>query len=208
MTPADGVTVIVAEDEAVIRLDLVEQLTELGYSVVGECGDGATAVQLCRELVPQIALLDISMPVMDGLEAAGHIAGLGDTAVVMLTAYGQRELLERAISAGAMGYLTKPWSPGDLVAALELARVRFVEMRQLSDRADELADSLRKRKLIDRAKARLISTRQLNEPEAFRLLQKRAMDARTSMAEIAERILSEPATGSEPAEDPGPAQSV
>ncbi len=181
--------VVVAEDEAVIRLDLVEQLRELGYDVVGECGDGAAAVALCRDLAPDIALLDINMPGSDGLVAAADIAGLGTTAVVMLTAYGQRDLVDRAVAAGAMAYLTKPWTASDLLPALETARIRFAEMRSLSAQVDDLSDTLRQRKLIDRAKAQLIRAYGISEPEAFRLLQKKAMDGRTSMAAVAEEIL-------------------
>lgn len=182
-------TVVVAEDEAVIRLDLVEQLRELGYRVVAACGDGATAVQHCRDLAPDLALLDVNMPVLDGVTAARQITELGSTAVVMLTAYGQREIVDQAIDAGAMAYLTKPWSEGDLMAALALARTRFTELRSLTTRADALAESLENRKLIDRAKARLIQAYDLTEADAFRLLQRRAMDERTSMAAVASQVL-------------------
>ncbi len=188
MQPAP-VTVVVAEDEAVIRLDLVEQLTDLGYQVVGQCGDGATAVDLCRALEPDVALLDINMPGSDGLTAARAITPAGSTAVIMLTAYGQRELIDQAVSAGAMAYLTKPWSESDLVPAIETARARFAEMRQLTSQVDQLEDTLRKRKLIDRAKAQLITAYGITEPEAFRMLQKKAMDGRSSMAAIAEQLL-------------------
>lgn len=184
--------IVVAEDEAVIRLDLVEQLRELGYDVVGECGDGAAAVELCRTLEPDVVLLDINMPGMDGLTAARSITPGAATAVIMLTAYGQRELVDQAVQAGAMAYLTKPWSSSDLVPAIETARARFAEMRQLTSQVDHLSDSLRKRKLIDQAKGRLITAYGISEPEAFRLLQRRAMDGRTSMAAIAEEILSQP----------------
>ncbi len=187
---APAVTVVVAEDEAVIRLDLVEQLAELGYAVIGQCGDGATAVDLCAQLQPDVALLDINMPGSDGLTAAAAIAATGTTAVIMLTAYGQRDLVDRAVAAGAMAYLTKPWSVTDLVPAIETARARFVEMRQLTTQVDQLEGSLRQRKLIDRAKAKLIEAYGISEPEAFRLLQKRAMDGRTSMAAIAEQLLT------------------
>ncbi len=183
-------TVVVAEDEAVIRLDLVEQLQELGYDVVGQCGDGAGAVRLCRDLRPDVALLDINMPGTDGLTAAQQVSG--DTAVIMLTAYGQRELVDRAVAAGAMAYLVKPWSESDLVPAIELARARFAELRQLDSQVGELADTLRKRKLIDRAKAELIKAYGLSEADAFRALQKRAMDGRTSMAAVAADLLGEP----------------
>jgi len=197
MSDTDSARIVVAEDEAVIRLDLVEQLRELGYDVVGECGDGTTAVDLCRALEPDVVLLDINMPGSDGLTAARAIAPWGTTAVIMLTAYGQRDLVDKAVQAGAMAYLTKPWSSADLVPAIETARARFAEMRQLTSQVDELADTLRKRKLVDRAKARLISAYGVTEPEAFRMLQRKAMDGRTSMAAIAEEILAEPAENSD-----------
>lgn len=188
---ADPIRIVVAEDEAVIRLDLVEQLRELGYDVVGQCGDGLTAVDLCRDLAPDVALLDINMPRMDGLAAAAAITPEGKTAVIMLTAYGQRDLVDSAVAAGAMAYLTKPWTEQDLMPAIETARARFAELRALSSQVDELSDTLRKRKLIDRAKAQLIQAYGITEPEAFRLLQKKAMDGRTSMAAVAEQMLGE-----------------
>ena len=184
-------TVVVAEDEAVIRLDLVEQLRELGYEVVGECGDGATAVRLCADLLPDIAVLDVNMPGTDGLTAAREIAAQGRTAVIMVTAYGQRELVDQAVAAGAMAYLTKPWSESDLLPALEMARARFAEIKQLSAQVGQLSDSLRSRKLIDRAKAQLTAAYGMSEAEAFRTLQKRAMDGRTSMAAEAAALLGE-----------------
>lgn len=192
MSDSAPATIVVAEDEAVIRLDLVEQLRELGYAVVGECGDGAAAVDLCRALEPDVVLLDINMPGTDGLTAARTIAPTGTTAVIMLTAYGQRDLVDQAVQAGAMAYLTKPWSSADLVPAIETARARFAEMRQLTSQVDELAQTLHKRKLIDRAKARLITAYGVTEPEAFRMLQRKAMDGRTSMAAVAEEILAQP----------------
>lgn len=195
MNDTRPVRIVVAEDEPVIRLDLVEQLRELGYEVVGECGDGASAVELCRTLNPDVVLLDINMPGSDGLSAARAIAPGGTTAVIMLTAYGQRDLVDQAVQAGAMAYLTKPWSTADLMPAIETARSRSAELRQLTTQVDELEDTLRKRKLIDRAKARLITAYGITEPEAFRMLQRRAMDERTSMAAVAERILDTPESG-------------
>ncbi len=183
-------TVVVAEDEAVIRMDLTEQLRELGFDVVGQCGDGAQALQLCADLRPDIALLDISMPGMDGLEATRFIAELGTTAVVILTAYSQRNLVEQAVAAGAMTYLVKPYSPSDLVPALELARQRFIEMRQLGHRVAELSDDLAARKTVERAKSRLITAYGLSEEDAFRWLQKAAMDRRTTMVAVAETVLT------------------
>lgn len=191
-------TIVVAEDEAVIRMDLVEQLQELGFDVVGQCGDGAAAVQLCRTLAPDLALLDISMPGMDGLTAAGEIAAMGLTAVVMLTAYSQRELVEQAVAAGAMTYLVKPWSPTELLPALELARRRFAEMRELGARVDELSHSLVVRKNVERAKSKLMAAYGLTEEDAFRWLQKAAMDRRTTMLAVAEAVLQTSGEGAQP----------
>ncbi len=183
-------TVVVAEDEAVIRMDLTEQLRELDFDVVGQCGDGAAAVELCSELKPDVALLDISMPGMDGLEATRLISEQGETAVVILTAYSDRNLVEQAVTAGAMTYLVKPYSPSDLVPALELARQRFGEMRRLGDRVAELSDDLAARKIVERAKSRLMTAYGLSEVDAFRWLQKAAMDRRTTMVAVAETVLS------------------
>jgi response regulator NasT len=188
-------TVVVAEDEAVIRMDLVEHLAELGFDVVGQCGDGATAVALCRDLAPELALLDISMPTMDGVTAARQISALGRTAVVMLTAYSQRQLVEQAIAAGAMTYLVKPWSPAELLPALEVARSRFAEMRALTDRVDELSQDLATRKIVERAKSRLVAAYGLSEEDAFRWLQKAAMDRRTTMRDVAEAVLQSSGEG-------------
>jgi two-component system, response regulator PdtaR len=189
MAAPDPVTVVVAEDEAVIRMDLVEQLRELGYDVVGQCGDGQAAIRLCQELNPAVALLDISMPELDGLAAAGVISRSGRTAVVMLTAYSQRELVEQAVAAGAMAYLVKPWSPTELVPAIELARARSAELRALTSQVDELAESLRARKVVERAKAKLMAAYGISEADAFRRLQKAAMDRRTAMVTVADEIL-------------------
>ena len=183
-------TVVVAEDEAVIRMDLTEQLRELDFDVVGQCGDGAAAVGLCSELKPDVALLDISMPGMDGLEATRLISEQGETAVVILTAYSDRNLVEQAVTAGAMTYLVKPYSPSDLIPALELARQRFGEMRRLGDRVAELSDDLAARKIVERAKSRLMTAYGLSEVDAFRWLQKAAMDRRTTMVAVAETVLS------------------
>jgi len=186
---AGRLTLVVAEDEAVIRMDLVEQLEELQYRVVGQCGDGATAVDLCAQLRPDAALLDISMPGMDGLAAARAITTDRHTAVVMLTAYSQRELVDQAVSAGAMAYLVKPWSPGELVPAIELARARFAQLQGLTDQVDQLSESLRARKVIDQAKGKLMTAYGLSEAEAFRWLQKAAMDQRSTMIVVADGVL-------------------
>lgn len=186
-----SVRLVVAEDEAVIRMDLVEQLLELSYEVVGQCGDGRTAIDLCSQLNPDVVLLDINMPILDGISAAREISSR--TAVVMLTAYAQRELIDEAISAGAMAYLIKPWAPNDLVPAIEMARSRFAEMRTLTSQVDDLTETLRSRKLIDRAKGKLMAAYDMSEAEAFRWLQKGAMDRRTSMVAIAEIVLGDEA---------------
>lgn len=183
------VTVVIAEDEVVIRMDLEEQLRELGYDVIGQVGNGEAAVELARELNPDIVILDVNMPVMDGISAARLITEEAISAVVMLTAYGQRDLVDQAVEAGAMAYLIKPWTTSELDPALRLALARFVEMQRLSNRVDQLAESLRTRKRLEQAKSVIQAAYGYSEPEAFRWLQKTAMDQRTSMLAIAERVL-------------------
>lgn len=182
-------TVVVAEDESLIRIDLVEMLSDLGYEVVGQAGDGETAVELVMELHPDIALLDIKMPKLDGLTAAERIAG--STAVVMLTAFSQRELVEKARDAGVMAYLVKPFSPTDLAPTLELARARFAESRSLAEEISDLQQRLEARKVIERAKSQLSTSLGLSESEAFEWIRKSAMDRRTTMAAVAEVVLKE-----------------
>jgi response regulator NasT len=191
--PADaaGPTVVIAEDEAIIRLDLKEMLEEEGYLVVGEAADGETAVELVERLRPDLAVLDVRMPVLDGISAAERIAGRRLAAVVMVTAYSQRDQVERAREAGAMAYVVKPFTAADLVPAIEIARSRFVEVTQLEREVADLADRLETRKLVERAKARLQRRYGLNEPDAFRWLQRTAMDKRTSMRTVAELVLAE-----------------
>lgn len=183
------VRVVVAEDEVVIRMDLVEQLQDLGYVVVGAVSDGLEAIQTVREQLPDIAILDINMPGVDGIAAAKQIADEGLCAVVMLTAYSQHELVEQAVAAGAMAYLVKPWKARELDPALRMALARFEEMQKLSTRVDQLSESLRARKRIEQAKSVIQAAFGYSEAEAFRWLQKSAMDQRTSMAAIAERVL-------------------
>ena len=177
--------VLVAEDEALIRLDLVEMLKEEGYQVVGEAGDGQEAVRLAEELRPDLVILDIKMPKMDGIEAASNIAGERIAPVVILTAFSQRDLVERARDAGAMAYLVKPFAKRDLVPAIELAVSRFTEVQALEAEVADLSERLEARKTIERAKGLLMSKHNLSEPESFRWLQRTAMDRRTTMKAVA-----------------------
>ncbi|MGP4018820.1 ANTAR domain-containing response regulator [Saccharopolyspora sp. 5N708] len=181
--------VLVAEDEALIRLDLVEMLREEGYQVVGEAGDGQEAVRLAEELRPDLVILDIKMPKMDGIEAASNIAGERIAPVVILTAFSQRDLVERARDAGAMAYLVKPFAKRDLVPAIELAVSRFTEVQALEAEVADLTERLEARKTIERAKGLLMSQHNLSEPESFRWLQRTAMDRRTTMKAVAQAVL-------------------
>lgn len=186
-----SVRILIAEDESLIRIDLEEMLIELGYDVVGSAGDGASAVQLVQQLAPEVAILDIKMPKLDGLSAAEQIFDIGGTAVVMLTAFSQRELVDRAREAGAMAFLVKPVNPGDLTPVIELARARFAEKLVLEAQVSGLTARLDARKSIDRAKGLLQAQFGLDEAGAFRWLQKAAMDRRMSMSAIAEVVISE-----------------
>jgi len=185
------VRVVLAEDEAIVRLDLKETLEEEGYEVVGDTGRGDHAVDLVAELDPDVVILDVRMPGLDGIEAASRIAASHDAAVVVLTAYSQRDLVDRAIEAGALAYLVKPFQRSELVPAVEVARARHREMRALTDQARTLADRLEARKVIDRAKGVLIDQAGLNESDAFRFLQTTAMSSRSSMADVAHLVLDE-----------------
>ncbi|HEU4491547.1 MAG TPA: response regulator [Jiangellales bacterium] len=185
--------VLVAEDEALIRLDLVEMLGEEGYEVVGETGDGATAVRLAEELRPDLVVLDVKMPVLDGISAAERIVEQRIAPVLMLTAFSQRELVERARDAGAMAYLVKPFTRADLVPAIEMAISRHDELAALEAEVADLGDRLETRKLVDRAKGVLQARFGLSEPDAFRWIQKAAMDKRTSMRDVARVVLDETA---------------
>ena len=182
--------VLIAEDEALIRLDLKEMLEEEGYEVVAEVGDGQQAVDRATELGPDLVILDIQMPVLDGLSAAEQIASARIAPVIVLTAFSQRELVERARDAGAMAYLVKPFSKNDLVPAIEVARGRFAEMAALDGEVRTLQERLAARQVVEKAKGRLMAERGLAEPDAFRWLQRTAMDERTSMKALAERILA------------------
>ncbi len=181
--------VVVAEDEALIRMDLVEMLGEQGYDVVGEASDGARAVALAEELRPDLVILDVQMPVLDGISAAARIAQARIAPVVILTAFSQRELVERARDAGAMAYLVKPFSAGDLVPAIEMAVSRFAELAQLEAEVEDLTEQLASRKSVDRAKAVLQEQLGISEPEAFRWIQKTAMDLRLSMRQVADGVV-------------------
>ncbi|MFD4293887.1 ANTAR domain-containing response regulator [Rhodococcus sp. NPDC058505] len=181
--------VVVAEDEVLIRMDLVEMLREEGYDVVGEAGDGQRAVELAEELRPDLVIMDVKMPRRDGIDAASEIAAKRIAPVVILTAFSQRELVERARDAGAMAYLVKPFSKADLVPAVELAASRFSEIAALEKEVANLTERFETRKLIERAKSVLMSSQSLTEPEAFTWIQRAAMDRRTSMKVVAEVIL-------------------
>ncbi|MCO6000338.1 ANTAR domain-containing response regulator [Actinoallomurus rhizosphaericola] len=181
--------VVIAEDEALIRLDLKEMLEEEGYEVVGEAGDGETAVRLTTELVPDLTILDVKMPVLDGISAAERIAGERIAPVVILTAFSQRELVERAREAGAMAYLVKPFTKADLVPAIEMAVSRFQEIKSLEAEVTSLEERLETRKLVDRAKGLLQSAHGWSEPEAFRWIQKTSMDRRLTMRAVAEAVI-------------------
>ena len=182
-------TVVVAEDEVLIRMDLAEMLTEEGFEVVAQAGDGATAVDLVEQHRPDLVILDVKMPVLDGIAAAERIAAARIAPVVILTAFSQRDLVERARDAGAMAYLVKPFSASDLVPAIEMAMSRFVELDALEREVADLTDRLETRKLVDRAKSVLQTRLGLAEPEAFRWIQKTAMDLRLSMRQVADGVI-------------------
>lgn len=180
---------VVAEDESIIRMDLVESLTSAGFDVVGEAGDGETALALIRGLLPDIALLDIQMPMLDGLQVAEAVLADGICPVVMVSAFSQKQLVERAADAGAMGYLVKPVAPSDLLPAITVARSGFERLQQLQGRVADLETQLATRKVIDRAKSMLQAEHGMDEAAAFRWLQKAAMDQRLSMRHVAEALL-------------------
>lgn len=181
--------VLVAEDEALIRLDLVEMLREEGYEVVAEARDGQEAVELTIEHRPDLVIMDVKMPRRDGIDAAAEIAAARLAPVVILTAFSQRELVERARDAGAMAYLVKPFSKADLVPAIELAASRFAEMVALEGEVADLNDRLETRKVVERAKGALMESQSLTEPQAFRWIQRAAMDRRTTMRAVAQAVL-------------------
>ncbi len=181
--------ILIAEDEAIIRLDLKEMLQEEGYDVVGEAVDGEAAVQLAEELAPDLVILDIVMPGMDGLTAAARIGEKDLSAVLILTAFSQRDLVEQATRTGAMAYLVKPFQKEDLVPAIEMAMARWAEVRALAVESKDLAERLETRKLVERAKGKLMADHGMTEPDSFRMIQKMAMDRRLSMKQVAEKVL-------------------
>jgi response regulator NasT len=185
-----SIRVVIAEDEAIIRLDLRETLEEEGYEVVGEAGRGDRALELVRELKPDLAILDVKMPGMDGLEVARNIDQEKICGVLILTAFSQREMVEHARDAGALAYLVKPFQKSDLIPAIEVAIGRFRELQALSDHVEALGEQIEARKIIDRAKGLLIDEYSMKEQDAFAFIQRTAMTERTRMKDVAERILS------------------
>jgi response regulator NasT len=181
------IRILVAEDETLIRMDLVEMLGEAGYEVVAEAADGAQAIELAQIHKPDLAILDVKMPVLDGISAAEKIIAIAP--VLMLTAFSQRELVERARDAGVMAYVVKPFSIGDLVPAIEIAISRHLQMRSLADEVADLHERLETRKIIDKAKGILMSALNLSEPQAFSWIQKAAMDRRLTMKEVAMAVI-------------------
>jgi response regulator NasT len=181
--------ILIAEDEAIIRLDLKEMLEEEGIEIVGEAADGESAIRLAREKTPDLVIMDIKMPGMDGLAAAEKVVEEDLAAVLILTAFSQKDLVQRAAEAGAMGYLVKPFQRSDLMPAIEIALARHAQLRGLKEESANLEDQLETRKVVDRAKGKLMDERSIGEAEAFRLIQKRAMDERRSMKDVAGELL-------------------
>jgi two-component system, response regulator PdtaR len=191
VTVTDSATrIVIAEDEAIIRLDLKEMLEEEGFQVVGEASDGDAAIRLATEKRPDLVIMDVKMPGMDGLTAAEKIRDEGLGAVLILTAFSQKDLVQRAAEAGAMGYLVKPFQKSDLMPAIDIAITRYRELSALRSEASDATEQLEARKVIDRAKGKLMDDQGLKEADAFRHIQKQAMDARKSMREVAEEILA------------------
>ena len=182
------VRIVVAEDEALIRMDLIEMLAEAGYEVIAQAGDGAQAIELVQEHKPDLAILDVKMPILDGISAAEEI--IATCPVLMLTAFSQRELVDRARDAGVMAYVLKPFTINDLVPAIEIAISRHLQMKSLAAEVADLHDRLETRKIIDRAKGILMAALNLTEPQAFSWIQKAAMDRRLTMKEVAQAVIS------------------
>ena len=183
--------VVVAEDEALIRLEIVEILRDNGFDVVGEAGDGETAVALATELKPDLVIMDVRMPRMDGIEAADRLAKNHVAPVVLLTAFSQKDLVERASEAGALAYVVKPFTPNDLLPAIEIALARYAQIIALEAEVSDLAERFETRKLVDRAKGLLTEKMGLSEPDAFRWIQKASMDRRLTMHEVAKAIIEQ-----------------
>jgi AmiR/NasT family two-component response regulator len=199
--------VLVAEDEVLIRVDIVETLEEGGHTVVGEAGDGEQAVQLARELAPELVIMDVKMPKLDGVEAADRITKDGAAAVLVLTAFSDKELVERAAEAGSIGYLVKPFEPAQLLAAVQVALARAAEHRDLKESVEDLEAKLAARKVIERAKGKLMEQFGLTEEQAFVRMRRAAMDRQLPLAEIARRVLEstsapQPSGSSEPSSQP------
>jgi response regulator NasT len=182
------VRIVVAEDEALIRMDLIEMLNEAGYEVIAQASDGAQAIELVREHKPDLAILDVKMPILDGISAAEEI--IATCPVLMLTAFSQRELVDRARDAGVMAYVLKPFTINDLIPAIEIAISRHLQMKTLAEEVADLHDRLETRKILDRAKGILMAALNLTEPQAFSWIQKAAMDRRLTMKEVAQAVIS------------------
>ena len=183
-----SIRILVAEDEALIRMDLIEMLTEAGYEIVAEASNGEEAISLANQVQPDLAILDVKMPVLDGISAAEKIISIAP--VLMLTAFSQRDLIDRARDAGVMAYVVKPFTISDLVPAIEIAISRHTQMKALADEVADLHERLETRKIIDRAKGILMQALNLSEPEAFSWIQRAAMDRRLTMKEVAQAVIS------------------
>ena len=190
--------ILVAEDEAIIRLDLAEMLTEAGYDVVGQASNGEQAVTMTRDLAPDLVIMDVKMPVLDGITAAERIGAERICPVVMLTAFSQTELVERARDAGVMAYVVKPFTAADVTPAIDIALSRWGELKALESEIADLGDRLETRKAVDRAKGVLMTKLKITEAEAFRWIQKTAMDLRKSMREVAEGVIDHSKSGKGP----------
>lgn len=188
--PSAPTRILVAEDEALIRLDLAEMLVEAGYDVVGQASNGEQAVEMATELAPDLVIMDVKMPVMDGITAAEQIGAARICPVVMLTAFSQTELVERARDAGVMAYIVKPFTASDLAPAIDIARHRWTEVKALEQEISDLGERLETRKAVDRAKGVLMKKLKITEAEAFRWIQKTAMDRRLGMREVAEAVVA------------------
>lgn len=185
------VRIVVAEDETIIRLDIVETLTSQGYEVVGEADNGRRAIELVEEFSPDMVLMDISMPVMDGISATRYISERSLAPVVILTAFSQRDLIDQATEAGAMSYIVKPFSETDLVPAIEVAKARFEQLVTLETEISDLTARFETRKLVDQAKSTLMQKLEITEPEAFRWIQKTSMDRRLTMKDVAQTVIEQ-----------------
>jgi AmiR/NasT family two-component response regulator len=183
--------VVVAEDEALIRMDIVETLRDNGFDVVGEAGDGEKAIELATELRPDLVVMDVKMPKLDGISAAERLSRDSIAPVVLLTAFSQKELVEQAAKAGALAYVVKPFTPSDLLPAIEIALARYSQMRTLEEEISDLAERFETRKIVDIAKGILNEKMGLTEPEAFRWIQKASMDRRLTMKDVAVTIIDQ-----------------